>query len=73
MSDKPSWYEVPDWVQYIAQDFDGIWFGYDTKPETLKVQWGMENDGFPNVFGKCILLERGMQNVNWRSTLEKRP
>lgn len=69
---KPKWIEVPDWVTWMAQDFDGVWFGYDVKPDPLKDQWGSEEFVAFSPH-KCILLERGAQNSKWRLTLEPRP
>lgn len=33
--------EIPDWVTHIAQDKDGDWYGYNTKPyvEDICNEW----------------------------------
>jgi hypothetical protein len=69
---KPEWSETPDWVSWISQDEDGIWFGYDIEPIALESEWGRMDLGFFGN-GRCILLERGKPSGEWRNTLEPRP
>lgn len=69
---KPDWKDAPEWVEFIAQDMDGTWYGYSVKPDLLRNQWGKKN---PEPFSpdKVILLERGRANKLWGNTLERRP
>lgn len=70
---NPDWSESPKWVLWMAQDKDGVWFGYDSKPDLLKNEWGREGAGFFDRCGKCILLERGSVSEKWTESLESRP
>lgn len=69
---KPDWKESPDWIQWIAQDADGIWHGYDIRPDALANEFGRPDLNQFNQ-GRFILLERGSPEREWRSTLERRP
>ena len=63
---KPEWKNAPEWAQWLAQDFNGAWVWYATKPIT------MEN-GFwyaSKWAGDPIHTD---PNPDWRDTLEERP
>lgn len=32
-------YELPDWVNWIAQDASGVWYAYKLKPEPHVTCW----------------------------------
>lgn len=70
---KPEWSESPEWVMWMAQDKDGVWFGYDNKPDDLEDEWGRLGANVFDNCGRCILLERGNPSSKWRKTLESRP
>lgn len=55
--------EVPDWVNWIAQDEDGDWYGYGNKPQNVSYgAWGA---------GKGGTTKLSFQNSNWKDTLRK--
>ena len=70
---KPDWKDCPEWVMWMAQDENGVWFGYDSKPDQLKNEWGRMGAGVFDNRGLCILLERGVESQKWNETLEARP
>lgn len=57
-------YEVPDWVNWVAMDSDGVWYGYDQKPK-LAIQ-----------LGKWLRASKEMHfivspNFGWMETLKE--
>ena len=67
------WNEIPEWVQWVAQNFHGQWWGFEIEPYTdghLCV-WDID----PNKMRKKILISKhGSENApNWKFTLNKRP
>jgi hypothetical protein len=54
---------VPEWVAYVAQDFDGDWFGWERKPikDRDSTRWV---DG-----GDMIHISLGHENIKWWTTL----
>ena len=61
---KPNWSDSPAWANYLAQDEEGNWFWYASKPTPCKHVWGTEND---------LCTGADVRNPNWRDTLEERP
>lgn len=65
---KPSWDDAPERAEWLAQDGDGEWFWYLSKPESNNALWqGPAILGLPPIQGA---LPAGH---DWRATLEKRP
>jgi len=62
---KPSWSDpsCPPWANYLAQDNDGVWFWYATKPIARTSVWLSKEEC-------CTAF---VNNPNWRNTLEERP
>jgi hypothetical protein len=54
---------IPEWVCWIAQDADGIWWGYQIEPNQSHQSW------YENEVGMCIRLGKRAQNENWASSL----
>jgi hypothetical protein len=69
-SSKPRWVDLPDWVQWMAQDGIGEWYGYSSKPTECVKGWGKRFDT-ESITHKWIC--DGPVNPAWRSTLERRP
>lgn len=65
LQNKPSWNEAPEWANWLAQDNDGQWVWYKTKP----LVEGNEFDGGERLLG----LDFGKVIGNWQDTLEQRP
>lgn len=60
--------EVPDWAKWVAQDADGDWFFYETKPfiHGEDLEWG----GVWEAGGHDALAVLGFQpSANWRDEL----
>ena len=57
--------EMPEWVQWIAQDADGVWWGYEVEPLQHDHGW------YENEVGRNIKLLAGEINAEWRETLQK--
>lgn len=56
---------LPDWIQYIAQDADGQWWGYEAEPNQSHIGW------YENEVGRMLKLERTEANPEWHSSLVK--
>lgn len=55
--------EIPGWVQWLAQDADGQWWGYETEPN-------MKHDGwYENEIGRYIKLDKTAANPAWADSL----
>ena len=54
---------LPDWVNWLAQDADGIWWGYEVEPLQHYSGW------YENEVGRCVRVENGEKNSRWRETL----
>ena len=71
LQNKPSWEDAPEWAEWLAQDGDGEWIWYVSKPFVDE-----ENDNAVWEFGDSFdheLCQFGEVLGNWRDTLEKRP
>ena len=70
MSSKPSWKDVPEWAEWLAQDRDGEWWVYNTKPLAYPENgfWGPALAG-----GECEPVTYVPRNPNWLKTRELRP
>ena len=56
---------LPDWINWIAQDANGSWWGYSAEPHRHDLGW------YENEVGDCVLLERGQPDPGWRQSLQK--
>lgn len=61
--------QVPDWVEWIAQDKDGTWFGYEVEPKTGKDivpgEWIARNHNH------IELADSAETSPNWQQSLRK--
>ncbi len=55
----------PGWVNWIAQDEDGHWWGYSVEPLQHDHGW------YENEVGRYILLTKGEPNKQWKQSLQK--
>ncbi len=55
--------EVPVWVNFIAQDSDGSWWGYTVEPLENHRGW------YENEVGKNIKLMQTELSKNWQQSL----
>jgi hypothetical protein len=57
--------EIPAWVCWIAQDADGVWWGYQVEPNLSHLSW------YENEVGDSVRLGKGAQGLDWKSTLKR--
>ncbi len=55
---------LPDWVCWIAQDADGVWWGYQVEPNLSHQSW------YENEVGNIVRLDKDKPNVEWTSSLK---
>ena len=55
---------VPDWVQWLAQDSSGAWWGYSVEPLRNDSGW------YENEVGDYILLGT-TEPVDWPNSLQR--
>jgi len=56
---------LPGWVSWIAQDYSGVWWAFEVEPNEGHNFW------YENEVGRCVKLSEGVENPNWRNSLEK--
>ncbi len=59
----PAGLDIPPWVNWLAQDADGAWWGYSVEPLQYHLGW------YENEVGERIKLAQGTPNPNWRESL----
>lgn len=57
--------DIPIWVNWIAQDESGSWWGYEVEPLQHFNGW------YENEIGKIIKLSTTAPNPKWQSSLVK--
>ena len=55
----------PAWVQWLAQDADGTWWGYSATPNEADYGW------YENEIGDCVRVCADAPNPEWRATLRR--
>jgi len=67
---KSNFNKFPDWVCWLAQDANGIWWGYEVEPNRSHNGW------YENEVGRCLELRRAgallIENVDdWQHSARK--
>jgi len=57
--------EFPDWMCWIAQDADGVWWGYEVEPNLSHLSW------YENEVGKSARLGKKAHYLDWKLTLKQ--
>jgi len=57
--------EFSEWVCWIAQDADGIWWGYQVEPNLSRQSW------YENEVGRSVRLGKGGVDLDWVLTLKR--
>ena len=57
-------FNTPDWVNWIAQDESGVWWGYSVEPLRHEHGW------YENEVGEYLRLAM-TEPVNWTNSLQK--
>ena len=65
MCSAPSINEAPAWVEWIAQDRDGSWWGYAHEPNPADAGW------YENEVGEFVRLGGTAPNPDWPGTLRR--
>jgi len=52
--------DMPEWVNWLAQDADGQWWGYEVEPHQYDHGW------YENEIGRCIKLGQSKPDKAWR-------
>ncbi|MEJ2361875.1 MAG: hypothetical protein P8Z75_10675 [Gammaproteobacteria bacterium] len=55
---------IPDWVNWLAQDADGCWWGFEVEPNPSHQGW------YENELGRYIKLQRDRPNPDWETSLQ---
>ena len=58
--------DVPEWVNWLAQDYSGVWWGFEAEPNQGHDFW------YENEVGRYLRLSQTDKNINWRDSLVKR-
>lgn len=58
-------FTYPEWVKWLAQDADGVWWGFEQEPLQHDIGW------YENEIGRYIRLGADAANPDWKSTLQK--
>jgi len=56
---------IPCWVNWLAQDADGQWWGYSVEPLQHDKGW------YENEVGRHVRLMSGDKNKDWRHSLRR--
>lgn len=56
---------VPAWVEWLAQDADGTWWGFECEPNQSHNGW------YENEIGRFIRLGAMQPPRDWRTTLRR--
>lgn len=57
--------ELPAWVEWLAQDADGAWWGYECEPNEFDHGW------YENELGRSVKIQHCASNSHWRDSLCK--
>ena len=60
---KINFQNLPDWINWIAQDADGTWWGYSVEPLQQHSGW------YENEIGRYLKLIKSEPNPDWQSSL----
>jgi len=56
---------IPKWVNWLAQDANGAWWGYEVEPHRHDSGW------YENELGRNIKLKSSTTNQDWQNNLIK--
>ncbi len=63
----PALETVPEWVRWLAQDADGVWWGYEAEPLQYHQGW------YENEVGRRVRIQRDTPSSRWMETLRRAP
>ena len=56
---------IPEWVNWLAQDADGCWWGFEVEPNASHIGW------YENEIGRYLKLDQQQPNFDWLCSLKK--
>ena len=56
---------LPAWVNWLAQDADGTWWGFEVEPHQHHQGW------YENEIGRCVRITKETANPDWSLTLTR--
>ena len=56
---------IPQWVNWLAQDADGAWWGFEVEPHQHHAGW------YENELGRCVRIRQDIPNPDWALTLTR--
>lgn len=62
----PNTDSLPPWIQWLAQDEDGAWWGFEVEPLLADHGW------YENEVGRYLKLGSEEANPQWRNSLSRR-
>lgn len=54
---------LPNWVNWLAQDADGTWWGFEVEPNQSHQGW------YENELGRYLKLKADAPNSEWADSL----
>lgn len=57
--------KVPDWVEWVAQDKSGVWWGFEVEPNQGYDVW------YENEVGRYIRLDTSAPNPDWLGSMQR--
>ncbi|MDQ7074760.1 MAG: hypothetical protein Q9O24_06310 [Gammaproteobacteria bacterium] len=58
--------DLPAWIEWLAQDENGVWWGFECEPNEGDCYW------YENEVGRYLKLATGDKNPAWRASLQRR-
>ena len=62
---NPELTDLPNWINWLAQDADGTWWGYEAIPNEQHNGW------YENGVGCYVRLRRDEANTDWLNSLRR--
>ena len=69
--DVIAWEKLPDWVEWVARDKDGIVRAYTEEPRTMSCSWGNQGGSFRRIDDFPGIVQIG--TVDWTESKQRRP
>lgn len=65
---KPDWKDAPKWANFVAQDDNGDWWWFESKPQLFEGTWWTGRSGL-RVEDSWLSTDA----VDYKESLEERP
>jgi hypothetical protein len=54
---------LPAWINWLAQDADGTWWGFEVEPNLSHCGW------YENELGRYLKIRQAAPNPDWQASL----